>query len=177
MLNGKLNEQAKNQALRLYERACQKSWWATVRAVFTGYRQRLLDMEQLYETCTIVSDRYVGVQGVPIAQIRGSVNVGRVYDFDADFRPIKTYNKERWLGLAAARQRGVKVPPVLLVKIGEIYFVEDGHHRISVARAMDQTEIQAEVTIWQVAGPLPWEAPAKSHRVGYKPNPEPEIQN
>ena len=66
----------------------------------------------------------------------------------------------------------MKIPPVILVKIGEIYFVQDGHHRVSVARAQAQTEIPAIVTIWQVARPLPWAkqapldagSPAKSTR-------------
>jgi hypothetical protein len=49
------------------------------------------------------------------------------------------------------------MPPVVLVQVGDIYFVEDGHHRISVALAWGEQEIEAEVTVWQVAGALPWE--------------------
>jgi hypothetical protein len=45
----------------------------------------------------------------------------------------------------------------VLVQVGKVYFVRDGHHRISVARALGQLDIEAEVTIWQVSGPLPWE--------------------
>ena len=59
--------------------------------------------------------------------------------------------------LAAARRRGIKMPPVALIKVGQIYFVEDGHHRISVARAWEEQTIEAEVIVWRVAGPLPWE--------------------
>ena len=44
-----------------------------------------------------------------------------------------------------------------LVKVGDKYFVLDGHHRISVAKALGQESIEAEVTVWDVAGPLPWE--------------------
>jgi hypothetical protein len=51
---------------------------------------------------------------------------------------------------------------VVLVRVGDIYFVRDGHHRISVARAMGQQDIDAKVTIWQVPGPLPWETPAQA---------------
>ena len=49
------------------------------------------------------------------------------------------------------------MPLVRLIQVGELYFVSDGHHRISVARAFGQQEIEAQVTVWQVEGALPWE--------------------
>jgi hypothetical protein len=52
----------------------------------------------------------------------------------------------------------VALPPVALVQIGDFYFVLDGHHRISVAQAYGQRDIEARVTAWRVSGPLPWEA-------------------
>jgi hypothetical protein len=52
---------------------------------------------------------------------------------------------------------GAALPPVELVRVEDIYFVQDGHHRISVARAMGQTCIEAEVVVWQVARPLSWQ--------------------
>jgi hypothetical protein len=91
---------------------------------------------------------------VPIGQIRGSSSHSRCYDFDADFRPLNPHNQARWLRLAAARGRGVKFPPVALIKVEETYFVKDGHHRISLARALGEREIEADVTIWQVAEPF-----------------------
>jgi hypothetical protein len=94
---------------------------------------------------------------VPISQIGGSE--GRVGDFDRDFNPLKDYTRRRWLGIAAARERGKVLPPVSLVQVGDVYFVKDGHHRISVARAVGQDAIEARVTAWQVEGPLPWERP------------------
>jgi len=61
------------------------------------------------------------------------------------------------MGIAAARQMGRTLPPVELIQIGDLYFVRDGHHRISVARGMGQEHIDAEVTVWEMGGPLPWE--------------------
>ena len=89
---------------------------------------------------------------VPISQICGSE--GRCHDFDRDFHPLQDHNKERWLGIARARQRGKALPPVELVRVGDVYFVLDGHHRISVARALGQRHIEAKVMVWQVTGPL-----------------------
>ena len=38
------------------------------------------------------------------------------------------------------------MPPVELLKVGDIYFVRDGHHRVSVARALGRADIDAYVT-------------------------------
>jgi hypothetical protein len=58
------------------------------------------------------------------------------------------------------------LPPVVLVQVGDVYFVRDGHHRISVARALGQLDIEAEVTVWQVSGPLPCDAHVEPYRPG-----------
>jgi len=92
---------------------------------------------------------------VSVRDIRGSE--GRCGDFDADFHPLQGRTRNRWVGIAAAREMGTPMPPVKLIRIGDLYFVRDGHHRISVARAMGQEAIEAEVTAWEVVGPLPWE--------------------
>jgi hypothetical protein len=88
-----------------------------------------------------------GIRTVPISKIRGSE--GRSEDFDREFHPLRLHNQGRWLSVATARQRGVVLPPVELIQIGDIYFVRDGHHRISVAKAFGQEEIEAEVTVWE----------------------------
>ena len=155
--------QAAYRASQLYERARSGNWLDRAWSVLTKRSRRLLDLDVFHRTCTVLTDHQAGVQQVPIRQIRGSVNRGRSLDFDVEFRPLKIHNKERWLGLAMAYQRGIKIPPVNLVQIGDIYFVQDGHHRISVTRALGQTEIKAEVTVWQVAGPLPWQVPPEVH--------------
>jgi hypothetical protein len=54
------------------------------------------------------------------------------------------------------------LPPVALVQVGESYYCLDGHHRISVAHAFQQQDIEAKVTVWQVEGPLPGAAPERS---------------
>jgi hypothetical protein len=91
---------------------------------------------------------------VPICQIRGSE--GRCSDFDRNFNPLQDHNRVRWLRIAAARQRGRSLPPVELVQVGDFYFVRDGHHRVSVARALGQPFIAARVTALNVIGPLLW---------------------
>jgi hypothetical protein len=92
------------------------------------------------------SRTYLGVTLVPLSAIRGSEN--RVHDFDADFRPLQEHDKPRWIGVMRAMSSGEPMPPVDLIRVGEHYFVRDGHHRVSVARWLGMKEIEAEVTVW-----------------------------
>lgn len=143
-------------AAQLYRQARQQSWGAKLRSLWGGRPRRLLNLVEVQGTCTGLGQRELGRQGVVLNQIRGSANEGRCRDFDADFRPLQSHTETRWLNVAIARLRGVKLPPVALIQVGEVYFVQDGHHRVSVAKALGQREIDAVVTLWQVAGPLPW---------------------
>ena len=87
-----------------------------------------------------------------LGQIRGSE--GRCQDFDVAFHPLKQHAEERWVSVARAQLRGLGLPPIELIQVGEVYFVRDGHHRISVAAALGQQEIDAVVTVWQLAAPV-----------------------
>ncbi len=118
-----------------------------------GRTTSLLHLDSVLGQARRHGAHHAGVHSVPIRAIRGSE--GRCDDFDADFRPLKTHNKARWIDLAAAWQRGVVLPPVELIRVGDVYFVRDGHHRISVAQAFDQEHIDAEVTVWDVRAPSP----------------------
>jgi hypothetical protein len=126
-----------------------------LRASLLGRSNRLLHLGSLKASASLRNARYAGLRSVPIRHIRGSE--GRCDDFDADFRPLKTHNRSRWVGLAAAWLRGAVLPPVALIQVGDLYFVRDGHHRISVARALGQEQIDAEVTVWDLASPVPWD--------------------
>jgi hypothetical protein len=91
--------------------------------------------------------RYAGVNTVPVNAIRGSE--GRTRDFDADFNPLTDNIQDRWVSIYTAQKRGAALPPVELIRVAETYFVRDGHHRVSVARAMGQEYIEAVVTAWE----------------------------
>jgi hypothetical protein len=127
--------------------------WARLR----GQQNQLLDLTAVTASCTIGDRRAAGIKIVPIQQIRGSE--GRCEDFDAAFHPLKAHTEDRWLSVAKANVRGRGLPPIELIQLGEVYFVRDGHHRISVAAALGQQEIDAVVTVWHVT------APAQAQRV------------
>ena len=145
-----------NQTIdKLYYRTRNRGRWGQLWSALTGRSRHLLALDEIRATCAICDNRNVGIRNVPICQIRGSEN--RAGDFDRDFNPLRDHNQGRWQHIAAARQRGKALPPVDLVQVGDVYFVRDGHHRISVAQALGQQDIEAKVVVWQVSGPLPWE--------------------
>jgi hypothetical protein len=141
-----VRQQVREQYRGLHLRAVQRKLWAAL----TGRRHRLLSLHDVQRPNGQGQVRsYAGLRLVPLVQIRGSE--GRSSDFDADFRPLKTYDEERWVRVAVAHQLGVGLPPVDLVQVDDDYFVRDGHHRISVAKLLGQQEIEAEVTVWRGA--------------------------
>ena len=84
-----------------------------------------------------------GEQVIPLDAIVGTVDRRRG-DFDRSFRPSPN-TRGRWERIAEARKRGEAMPPIDVFRIGDLYFVQDGHHRVSVARAMGDKDINANV--------------------------------
>lgn len=85
-----------------------------------------------------------GLQPVEISTIVGSVD--RTKDFDRYFRPTSSKTRQRWQRIAAAQRRGEAMPPVRLYRVGNLHFVNDGHHRVSIAMARGWRTIDAHVT-------------------------------
>jgi hypothetical protein len=104
----------------------------------------VLPYTEVLDALGYVSERRLGLQVVPLDSIAGTVDRGR--DFDRRFRPTSARTRSRWEQIAVAMRRGEPLPPVDLMKIGDLYFVRDGHHRVSVARALGLKEIDASVT-------------------------------
>ena len=87
--------------------------------------------------------RYLGTKVVEVGQVVGSV--GRWQDFDKAFMPTRA-SAGRWKRVDLAFRTGRDLPPVILYKLGDEYFVHDGNHRVSVARFEGVEMIDAEVT-------------------------------
>lgn len=137
---------ARQRAAQAFWRALASGQWQRFWARLSGRDNSLVDLNAITSERQSSARHYAGIRLVAIADIVGSE--GREHDFDADFRPLQTHNRERWIGVAAARLRGIGLPPVELVQVDGGYYVRDGNHRISVAKAMGQCEIEAEVTVW-----------------------------
>ena len=86
----------------------------------------------------------LGIQTIALDSIVGTVD-RRSDEFDRAFRPRSRRLRERWARVAAVRRRGEDLPPIEVYRVGDLHFVEDGHHRVSVARALGDTTIEARV--------------------------------
>jgi hypothetical protein len=89
--------------------------------------------------------RVVGVRTIPLASIVGTAEPAKARAFDHSFRPSSA-SRLRWERLWVAARRGATLPPISVFRLGDQHFVDDGHHRVSVARALGMTAIDAEVT-------------------------------
>ncbi len=103
----------------------------------------ILPFEEVVEALGRVDERYVGLETIEIDRILGTVD--RARGFDRQFRPTTARVRMRWERIANAVRRGEPLPPISVYRIGEVYFVRDGHHRVSVARALGRDVIDAYV--------------------------------
>jgi hypothetical protein len=143
--------------------ALQKVFWRKVRAWLGKGCNDLLSFQEVFTHLKKQPQFNRGVQFVPLDQIVGST--GRSNDFDLAFYPLQNATGERWINVAKVQYQGNKLLPVLLYKVGEAYFVEDGNHRVSVARVNGDIAIRAKVIEFDVSNLTP--EPACT-RLGYK---------
>ncbi len=121
------------------------SWWRLVQGILSHAHREptlLLPFDWVKRQVGIKAWRYPGLQEVEVDKIVGSVN--RYQDFDRAFFPRQGWSP-RLRRIEEAWERGEPLPPVRLYKIGDAYFVEDGHHRVAAARRAGARSIEAEV--------------------------------
>jgi len=114
-------------------------------AALMGHSCRLRTLSTITDAAS-AGGHFVGIQTIPIQQIRATE--GRDQDFDSDFNPLNNHTEGRWLSVFSAWMRGVDLAPVDVIRVGATYCVRDGHHRVSVARVMGQEYIEARVMAW-----------------------------
>ena len=120
-----------------------RAFFRSLLAALSGHPSRLLAFEEVREALHLGGPVYKGVQVVPLDKVVGSVD--RYRDFDRLFLPTQSHTQDRWRRINSAWYHDHSLPPVVLYKVGEVYFVVDGNHRVSVARAQGQKFIDAEV--------------------------------
>ena len=112
-------------------------------------------------------ERRLGRQVIDLDSIVGTVDRSR-REFDRSFRPTSQRVRRRWQGIATAMRRGADMPPIDVYRVGDLHFVIDGHHRVSVARQLRLEKIEANVTeilteVGADQGISPSDLPLKSH--------------
>lgn len=126
-----------------FEEARRREWISALRDALSRAPHELLALEEVRNRLQIRGQRHLGLMTVPLDKIIGSE--GRYGDFDRHFLPRSDHIRDRWMNVDRANQLYIDLPPVDLYKIGDVYFVRDGNHRVSVARQQGQTEIDANV--------------------------------
>jgi hypothetical protein len=104
----------------------------------------ILPFDEVVAALGYVSERRLGLQVIQLDTIVGTVD--RTREFDRSFRPTTVRTRARWERIAAAHHRGEVLPPIDVLRVGEMHFVRDGHHRVSVARQLGLETINAMVT-------------------------------
>jgi hypothetical protein len=104
----------------------------------------ILPFEEVVRALGRRGERNLGQQTIDLDSIVGTVDRGR--EFDRRFRPTSGRVRPRWERINTAQRKGQPMPPIDVYRIGELHFVKDGHHRVSVARALGYDVIDAYVT-------------------------------
>lgn len=126
-----------------FDTALKKGFWRSVLSWLTQRNNELLPFDEVRRALPIHAQHYVGLREIPMKQIVGSV--GRYQDFDRVFLPRRRALRERWASIDKAHIQQVHLPAIEVYKLGSVYFVLDGNHRVSVARERGQEFIDALV--------------------------------
>ena len=113
---------------------------------------RLLELDEVERRLRPFGRRYLGVRAIPLDALVGTDS--RATSFTRDFRPLHAFSRDRMRSLQSAFADGA-FPPIVTVKLGETYFVIDGHHRAALARRGGAQMIDADVTELIALVPLP----------------------
>jgi len=140
MIEDSTNTNISNQE---FEGARFKSLLTSLKYVLIGRNNELISFEKVKKEFGLYKQSYLGVKTVEVDSIVGSLD--RYMDFDRYFLPKKVHLQERWARIHGLIASDVILPPVKLYKVGEMYFVLDGNHRVSVSKKEGVKYIDAEV--------------------------------
>lgn len=141
------------QAQEDFAKARNKAWIHEMQNMMHPDKKRLLSLNDVKKILKPKNEIYVGLKVVPIRKIVGSE--GRYNDFDNRFLPRSNELKQRWMNVDQAHLSDTVLPPVQLYELAGLYFVRDGNHRVSVAKAQGVEFIDAEVISLQSEIQLP----------------------
>jgi nucleotide-binding universal stress UspA family protein len=139
-------------AMNDFRRARQRGALESIMARLSGKSSRLVPYEEIPEELRRSEPIRRGRQMIPLDAIVGSV--GRYTDFTRSFLPRQKYGQKRWARVRSAFDNVHDMPPILVYKVGDSYFVLDGNHRVSVAHVLGAHEIPAYVTEVETRVPL-----------------------
>lgn len=143
--------QYRYNAMRHFDQARRQAQLDQLSARLTGRDNRILPFEAIRSRLRQQNQLYRGLHEVALDDIVGSV--GRYHEFTRQFLPLSDDLRERWVGIDTLTLSATGWPPVELYQVGDVYFVKDGHHRVSVARQLDIPSVEAHV--WEFPADVP----------------------
>ncbi|OGO35227.1 MAG: hypothetical protein A2W35_11020 [Chloroflexi bacterium RBG_16_57_11] len=146
------NQSDFSSALDDFQRARNQAQLKQLLARLTGESTQLLSFDEVRQMLRLQGGIERGLKDIRLEAIVGSV--GRYSDFTRDFLPGKEINPQRWARVKVAANGLIGLPPIEVYQIGNTYFVQDGNHRVSVARREGAQYIQAYVTEVYTRAPL-----------------------
>lgn len=138
-MNNMINSQVSDD----FNRARNKARFTNIFNIISPEKKELLSYYDVKNMAKPQSETYRGMKVVNIDKIIGSE--GRYKDFSKAFLPRKEHLRHRWENIDRAHLSDIILPPISLFQIGEVYFVRDGNHRVSVAKTQGIIAIDAEV--------------------------------
>jgi hypothetical protein len=135
--------QIRNQAGQDFEQAFFKGFWRSILGWLRQTDNQLLPFDEVRKILPSQGQYDVGIHQIPLDKVIGSV--GRYNDFDRAFLPTQRHTRSRWVNVDIANLKDIVLPPIEVYKVGDVYFVKDGNHRVSVAREKGQKFIDANV--------------------------------
>ncbi len=127
-----------------FQMARRKAGLQELLARIAGKSNRLLSYAEVAEKLRLNVRTERGIQAVPLKAIVGSVS--KLTDFTRTFLPLRDGDREHWARLKIAFDTSAEVlPPIEVYKVGQVYFVLDGNHRVSIARREKMEYIEAHV--------------------------------
>ncbi len=143
------------RALEDFDAARFRAFTRAVSSILTRRARRLQSIEPVLEAAGLEGRSYGGIQEIPLDQVVGSAAPpGKTEDFDPRFLPINRRLRDRWTRIYQAMVEGDELPPIDVYKVGDDYYVIDGHHRVSVARSLGRATINARVVEVKTRAPL-----------------------
>ena len=135
-----------------FSKAYRKGFWRSILSMIKKTDNRLLPLDKVMQYLPLRGKHDLGTRQIEVEKIIGTVN--RYHDFDRVFLPIQTNTRSRWESINTAFSQDVILPPIDVYKVGDVYFVRDGHHRVSVARERGQVFMDAYVVEIDVKGEI-----------------------
>ncbi len=130
-----------------FAKARNKAFFNEIQHLLSPEEASLISLNDVKQLIRPINETYLGMKVIPIDKIIGSE--GRYKDFDNNFFPKSSHLRHRWEHVDEAAIKSITLPPIKVYEINGLYFVRDGNHRVSVAKARGTEFIDAEVVTLQ----------------------------